>query len=212
MINKNKIISLIDWKKIHGNIPVIVQNNCSGEVLMHAFMNRQAIEQSIETSFVTFYSRTKKRLWKKGETSGNFLKIKKIFLDCDNDCLLILVKPIGKTCHLDKNSCFSSKNNKHIPEFTFLYYLDNLIEHKKNDFNNFSYTNNLFQEGKKRIAQKVGEEAIEVVIAAIEKKNKDLIEESSDLIYHFLVLLHSHNLDLKVIIENLKSRYFIKNK
>ncbi|QCI23673.1 bifunctional phosphoribosyl-AMP cyclohydrolase/phosphoribosyl-ATP diphosphatase HisIE [Buchnera aphidicola (Macrosiphoniella sanborni)] len=192
----------LDWIKTNGMMPVIIQNYSSDEVLMHGYMNKEALLKTQKEGLVTFYSRTKNALWTKGETSGNYLKVIEMSTDCDYDSLLILVKPIGKTCHLGNNSCFSlDKCN-----IDFLFQLENVIEHKKNNYTCDSYTANLYKSGTYRIAQKVGEEAVETILSAVKKDRNEFINESSDLIYHLIVLLHDQDLDLKTIIKNLKKR------
>ncbi|CAL4318976.1 Histidine biosynthesis bifunctional protein HisIE [Buchnera aphidicola (Thelaxes suberi)] len=201
-------IAQINWDKNNNkNVPAIIQNFFSGEVLMHAFMNYEALQKSIEDQEVTINSRTKKRLWKKGETSGNFLKIKKIITDCDCDSLLIMVDPIGPTCHLNNVSCFYSKESSQHSKLFFLHYLDKLIELNKKENNKNSYTYKLFLKGKERIAQKLGEESIETIIASMQNDREKIINESSDLMYHFLVLLHEHNMDIYTIISRLQKRH-----
>ncbi|CAL4319294.1 Histidine biosynthesis bifunctional protein HisIE [Buchnera aphidicola (Protaphis terricola)] len=202
MLNKNKILSKLDWEKNNGIIPTIIQDYLSNEVLMHGYMNQESLLKTYKKGLVTFYSRSKKRLWVKGEISGNFLRVIKITTDCDNDTLLILVEPTGNTCHLDKNSCFSLKNNY----LYFLFELERIIESRKNNNSKNSYTYALYKSGTQRIAQKVGEEAIETILAAMKKDVNELINESSDLIYHLIVLLHDQNLNFNLILENLKQR------
>ncbi|ANF16914.1 phosphoribosyl-ATP pyrophosphatase [Buchnera aphidicola (Schlechtendalia chinensis)] len=199
-----KIIDVdnIDWKKVNNMLPVIIQHSISNEVLMHGFMDKSAFKETQKKNYVTFYSRTKKRLWTKGETSGNYLKVVNMFLDCDKDVLLILVISEGNTCHLNYSNCFKSVQSN----LTFFYHFEKLLESKKVNFSNASYTSRLHSMGINRISQKVGEEAIETVIAAIKKDRKELIEEASDLMYHFLVLLHHCDLDFSSIITNLKER------
>lgn len=201
MLNHKKILN-INWKKVHGLIPCIVQDFLSAEILMHGYMDKDALNMTLENSVVTFYSRTKKRLWTKGETSGNFLKVVDIMLDCDQDSILVLVKPVGQTCHLNNISCFSGVKTC----YTDFFYLEKKLKNKKNINLQESYTTKLHKQGISRIAQKVGEEAVETVIAAINKNKIDIINESSDLIYHLLVLLHNQNLSFKNIINNLKTR------
>ncbi|QJC28534.1 bifunctional phosphoribosyl-AMP cyclohydrolase/phosphoribosyl-ATP diphosphatase HisIE [Enterobacteriaceae endosymbiont of Plateumaris consimilis] len=196
-------INQLNWTKTNGLIPAIIQHKISGQILMHGFFNKESLKKTLKLKKVTFFSRTKNSLWTKGETTGNFLNVKNIISDCDKDSLLILVKPIGKTCHLNTNSCF--KNTK-IPRFTFLYFLENLLEkHKKKDFNN-SYTYNLYKKGTKRISQKVGEEAIETILAANYDNSQEIINETSDLIYHLLVLLRNKNINFSDILKNLQNR------
>ncbi|WP_075431719.1 bifunctional phosphoribosyl-AMP cyclohydrolase/phosphoribosyl-ATP diphosphatase HisIE [Buchnera aphidicola] len=198
----DKNIDKLNWKKINNMVPVIVQHYLSGEILMHGYMNQIALSNTIEKKLLTFFSRTKKRLWTKGELSKNFLHVISIILDCDEDALLVQVKPVGNTCHLDRGSCFKN----HSFSYLFLYQLDNLIESRKNDSLGFSYTKKLYSSGIARIAQKVGEEAIETVIAALENNSINLINEISDLIFHILVLLRERNLSFNNIIKNLKNR------
>ncbi|QFQ31955.1 bifunctional phosphoribosyl-AMP cyclohydrolase/phosphoribosyl-ATP diphosphatase HisIE [Buchnera aphidicola] len=202
MLIKQKKIFKLDWNKTNGMIPTIIQDFLSNEVLMHGYMNQEAFLKTQEERFVTFYSRSKKRLWTKGETSGNFLRVIKIIPDCDNDSLLVLVEPIGNTCHLNQKSCFVLKNNY----LYFLFELERIIEDRKNNNLKNSYTSSLYKSGTQRIAQKVGEEAVETILAAMKKNTKELINEASDLIYHLLVLLHDQNLNFNLIVENLKKR------
>lgn len=206
MLDKKEILKL-NWKKTNGMIPTIVQDHLSNEILMHGYMNKEAFLKTQKEGLVTFYSRTKNRLWTKGETSGNYLKVINITTDCDCDTLLILVSSIGKTCHLGNNSCFSLKSNNS----TFLFSLEKIIEEKKGIQDNPSYTYDLYKSGTTRIAQKVGEEAIETILAAMKKDKNELINEASDLIYHLIVLLHDQNVNLNLVIENLKKRNSIKS-
>ncbi|WP_343192674.1 bifunctional phosphoribosyl-AMP cyclohydrolase/phosphoribosyl-ATP diphosphatase HisIE [Buchnera aphidicola (Taiwanaphis decaspermi)] len=200
---KEKIIEHVDWEKVNNLLPTIIQHNFSGEILMHGYMNKDALQKSISTKLVTFYSRVKKRLWTKGETSGNFLNLIEYSLDCDKDCLLILANPINDTsCHLKKRSCFDPLYSK----ITFLYLLEKKISRIKNNFNHKSYTSQLYKKGVNKIAQKVGEEGVEVAIASVLKDSSNLINEVSDLIYHILVLLQSQNISFFEIISNLKKR------
>ncbi|QCI24210.1 bifunctional phosphoribosyl-AMP cyclohydrolase/phosphoribosyl-ATP diphosphatase HisIE [Buchnera aphidicola (Muscaphis stroyani)] len=202
MLNSKELLQKLNWIKTNGLIPVIIQENLSHEVLMHGYMNQDAFLKTQKDGVVTFYSRTKKRLWTKGETSGNFLKVQKITTDCDYDALLILVKPLDETCHLRKKSCFFLEETP----TAFLFNLEKIIENRKIiDINN-SYTSKLYKSGTHRIAQKVGEEAIETILAAMKKDKNELINESSDLIYHLIVLLHDQDLDFNTVIQNLKMR------
>lgn len=179
-------INDINWKKVQNLIPCIIQDDNDGTVLMHGYMNVEALKVSIQTEKVTFYSRTKKRLWTKGESSKNYLNINKILLDCDNDTLLFLVTPEGNTCHLDRKSCFNYDLNG---KSNFIYKLETIIENRiKNDSKN-SYSNNLLKQKINRVAQKVGEEGVEVALAALSSDIEDIKEESADLIYHLLLLL-----------------------
>ncbi|CAL4042135.1 Histidine biosynthesis bifunctional protein HisIE [Buchnera aphidicola (Tetraneura ulmi)] len=201
LAKKNKLN--VNWKKINGMLPVIIQNYFSGEVLMHGYMDFIALEKTISTKLVTFFSRSKKRLWVKGENSGNFLKVIDYTLDCDNDTLLILSNPIGNTCHLNKKSCFFS-SDKII--FSFLHQLEKIIENKKNKSKKESYTYFLYKSGTSRIAQKLAEEAVETSLASVSNNKEEIINESSDLLYHLLVLLSNQKLTFFDVLKKLKNR------
>ncbi len=193
----------LDWEKVDNLLPVIVQHAVSGEVLMLGYMNQEALSVTQSTGKVTFYSRTKQRLWTKGESSGNFLNVVSITPDCDNDTLLILVNPIGPTCHLGNTSCFHSASS----DWGFLYQLEQLLAERKNADPESSYTAKLYASGTKRIAQKVGEEGVETALAATVNDRFELKNEASDLIYHLLVLLQDQDLNLSAVIENLRQRH-----
>ncbi|MFQ6342200.1 bifunctional phosphoribosyl-AMP cyclohydrolase/phosphoribosyl-ATP diphosphatase HisIE [Campylobacter sp. VTCC 70190] len=195
----------LDWEKVDGLVPVIIQDAKTCEVLMLGFMNEKALEKSLESGKVVFFSRTKNRLWMKGEESGNFLNIVDLSLDCDKDTLLILVNPVGATCHTGDISCFEelSKN----ADFVFLARLEKLIHSRKNADENTSYTAKLFKSGTKRIAQKVGEEGVETALAATAKDKEELICEAADLMYHLGVLLADANLSFSAVISKLKERH-----
>ncbi|AAO26835.1 phosphoribosyl-AMP cyclohydrolase [Buchnera aphidicola str. Bp (Baizongia pistaciae)] len=201
MLKKINFID-INWNKVDNMLPVVIQHNLSGKVLMHGYMNQEALKRTQNEGIVTFYSRTKQRLWTKGETSKNFLYVTDIRLDCDQDALLIFVRPVGKTCHLNHVSCFQVPSEN----LFFLHDLDCMLKFKKHYGLENSYTFNLHKNGVNRIAQKVAEEAIETAISAVSKNKVELINESSDLVYHLLVLLHSYDLDLYDVIKNLKMR------
>lgn len=196
-------LSRLNWEKTQGMMPVIVQHNVSGEVLMHGYMNQDALNKTLQDGNVTFFSRTKNRLWTKGETSGHFLQVVSITPDCDNDTLLVLANPIGPTCHLGTSSCFSPT----APDWTFLYQLEQLLASRKSADPESSYTAKLYASGTKRIAQKVGEEGVETALAATVNDREELTNEASDLIYHLLVLLQDQDLDLSTIISNLRARH-----
>ncbi|MCW0306909.1 bifunctional phosphoribosyl-AMP cyclohydrolase/phosphoribosyl-ATP diphosphatase HisIE [Pantoea ananatis] len=196
-------LSRLNWEKTQGMMPVIVQHNVSGEVLMHGYMNQDALNKTLQDGNVTFFSRTKNRLWTKGETSGHFLQVVSITPDCDNDTLLVLANPIGPTCHLGTSSCFSPA----APDWTFLYQLEQLLASRKSADPESSYTAKLYASGTKRIAQKVGEEGVETALAATVNDREELTNEASDLIYHLLVLLQDQDLDLSTIISNLRARH-----
>lgn len=202
MLNIQEKLSNLNWIKTNGMIPVIIQDYFSNEVLMHGYMNEEALLKTQKDGLVTFYSRSKNRLWTKGEKSGNYLKVIEITTDCDYDTLLILAKPVNNTCHLGNKSCFFLMKSN----ITFLFELEKLIEDRKNKFINNSYTSELYQSGTSHIAQKVGEEAIETILASMKKDKTELINESSDLIYHLIVLLHDQGLNLDLVLNNLKKR------
>lgn len=193
----------LDWQKVDNLMPVIIQHYVSGDVLMLGYMNQSALSQTLASGKVTFYSRTKARLWTKGETSGNFLNVVSISTDCDNDTLLILVDPVGATCHTGSSSCFANAQT----QWGFLYQLEQLIASRKNADPKSSYTAKLYHDGTKRIAQKVGEEGVETALAATVRDTFELKNESADLIYHLLVLLQDQNLSLQDVIEILKARH-----
>lgn len=199
MIDINKI----NFDKMNGLVPVIVTDNITGQVLMLGFMNREAVHKTIAENKVTFYSRSKERLWTKGETSGNYLELIDIKIDCDNDTLLITANPKGNTCHLDQYSCFSLENEN----YKFLKYLDDLIKTRKKELPENSYTTKLFKQGENRIIQKVGEEAIETVIAAKNNDREELINESADLLFHLLVMLNQKEIPFNDVISELEKRH-----
>lgn len=196
-------ISKVDFDKMNGLVPAIVTDNFSGQVLMLGFMNKEAVQKTIDEKKVTFYSRSKERLWTKGETSGNYLNLVDIKLDCDNDTLLISANPQGNTCHLGQYSCFGIEKEN----YKFLKYLDQLIKDRKEKLPENSYTTKLFKEGENRIIQKVGEEAVETVIAAKNNDTEEIINESADLIFHLMVMLNEKNISLSKVIEELSYRH-----
>ena len=196
-------LSRLDWEKTEGMIPAVIQHKVSGEVLMLGYMNAQALEQTLSSGKVTFWSRTKGRLWTKGESSGHFLQVESITPDCDNDSLLILANPIGPTCHTGTSSCFSPASS----DWSFLYQLEQLLASRKSADPDSSYTASLYARGTKRIAQKVGEEGVETALAATVNDRFELTNEASDLIYHLLVLLQDQDLDLSAVINNLRDRH-----
>ena len=193
----------LDWEKTDGLLPVIVQHAVSGEVLMLGYMNQDALAQTEQTGKVTFWSRTKQRLWTKGESSGHFLNVASITPDCDNDTLLLLANPIGPTCHKGTSSCFGDAHH----QWHFLYQLESLLAERKTADPASSYTAKLYASGTKRIAQKVGEEGVETALAATVHDKHELTNEASDLMYHLLVLLQDQDLNLGTVIDNLKARH-----
>lgn len=184
----------LDFSKGDGLIPVIIQDYLNYQVLMLGYMNKEAFDKTQKDGIVTFFSRSKQRLWTKGETSGNFLHVKSIETDCDNDTLLIKIKPDGHVCHNGTTSCFGEEDIK-----GFLYKLENTIDERVEEASEDSYTFSLFKKGINKIAQKVGEEAVETVIEAKDENLKLLTNEASDLIYHLLIMLRYKNLSLKDI-------------
>jgi phosphoribosyl-ATP pyrophosphohydrolase/phosphoribosyl-AMP cyclohydrolase len=203
MMTENDL-SRLDWDKVDHLMPAVVQHADSGQVLMLGYMNRDALIKTMQSGHVTFFSRTKQRLWTKGETSGHFLNVVEITPDCDNDTLLVLAHPIGPTCHLGNNSCFVSEGQ---PALAFVSELEALLSERKEASPDSSYTARLYAKGTKRIAQKVGEEGVEVALAAMAKDRDELINESADLLYHLLVLLQNEGLSLKEVAACLQARH-----
>ncbi|EEG83942.1 phosphoribosyl-ATP diphosphatase [Proteus penneri ATCC 35198] len=200
----SETLAQLDWEKVDNLMPVIIQNAISGDVLMLGYMNKEALDVSLKSGNVTFYSRTKQRLWTKGETSGNFLKLVNIYPDCDNDTLLILANPIGPTCHNGTESCFAPAQS----QWGFLYELENILRERKKASPDSSYTARLYASGTKRIAQKkVGEEGVETALAATVNDKEELRNEASDLLYHLMVLLQDQSLSLSDVISCLQERH-----
>lgn len=196
-------IEQLDWQKNAGLIPAIVQHAISGEVLMLGYMNQAAIEATLSSQKVTFFSRSKQRLWTKGETSQNYLHLVDMNTDCDQDTLLVLAHPDGPTCHTGSNSCFPNSQT----ELGFLYQLEQLIASRKHENASSSYTARLYASGTKRIAQKVGEEGVETALAAMANDTDEVINETSDLIYHLLVLLQNQGISLSDVVQCLVKRH-----
>jgi len=193
----------VDFEKGDGLVPAIIQDAATNKVLMLGYMNEAALKKTQEEQRVTFFSRTKQRLWTKGETSGNFLNVVSIAEDCDEDTLLIKVKPVGPVCHTGADTCFEETNRSD----NFLLHLEQVIQDRRDNPSEKSYTTSLFKKGINKVAQKVGEEAVELVIEA-KDDNKDLfMGEAADLMYHYLVLLAAKNFELKEVIEVLKQRH-----
>ena len=195
----------IDFTKNAENlIPAIIQDNETKTVLMLGYMNQEALDTTLETQKVTFFSRSKNRLWTKGEESGNFLNLVSIKNDCDNDTLLIQVNPVGPTCHTGSDTCWQEENNS---SYSFLSKLENTIQERKdNATSEKSYVASLFEKGINKIAQKVGEEAVEVVIEAKDNNNDLFLSESADLLFHYLILLQAKGFKLNDVVEVLKNR------
>lgn len=192
----------IDFSKGDGLVPVVIQDAQTLEVLMLGYMNEEAWKKTEAEKKVTFFSRSKNRLWTKGEESGNFLHVVSSHLDCDQDTILLLVNPAGPTCHTGSRSCFKTDFNQN-----FLFQLERIIQHRIDFPSDESYVNRLRGRGINKIAQKVGEEAVETVIAALRETDMDFINESSDLLFHLLVLLKEKGMGLETIAKNLESRH-----
>ncbi len=191
----------IDFEKGDGLVPVIIQHNSTLQVLMLGYMNKEAFKKTEKEKKVTFYSRSKKRLWTKGEESGNFLFVKEIEIDCDNDTILIKAIPVGPTCHKGTTSCFGTETSK-----GFLYKLENTISKRIDDNDLNSYTNQLYRRGINKVAQKVGEEALELVIEAKDNDADLFKNEAADLMYHYLILLKAKGFNMNDIEETLMNR------
>ena len=194
----------LDFQKVGGLIPAIIQDNDTNKVLMLGYMNEESLAKTKEIGKVTFYSRTKQRLWTKGEESGNFLNVVSIVDDCDHDTLLIKVNPVGPVCHKGTDTCFNEKNKE---EVMFFKYLQHFIEKRFKEMPEGSYTTSLFESGVNRMAQKVGEEAIESVIEACNGTDERLIYESADMLYHLIVLLTSKGLSIEDLSIELQKRH-----
>lgn len=200
------LVERIDWQKVDGLIPAIVQDFDSSQVLMMGYMNPEALEVTLTTKQVTFYSRSKQRLWTKGETSGHVLQLRNLALDCDQDTLLVKVNPIGPTCHTGTTTCWDDDSQEE-SQMVWLHQLEQLLAARQSADPESSYTASLYASGTKRIAQKVGEEGVEVALAAATGDKAELISESADLIYHLLVLLQDQGLALSDVIDKLKQRH-----
>ena len=196
----------IEWEKVGGLVPAIVQDYQSSQVLMMGYMNPAALEKTGETGQVTFFSRTKERLWTKGETSGNVLQLQNIALDCDSDTLLVKVNPIGPTCHTGTTTCWDGDKQQE-SQMVWLHQLEQLLAARKDADPESSYTASLYARGTKRISQKVGEEGVEVALAATSGDKAELVCESADLIYHLMVLLQDQGLSMNDVVNKLKERH-----
>ncbi|HKI44673.1 MAG TPA: bifunctional phosphoribosyl-AMP cyclohydrolase/phosphoribosyl-ATP diphosphatase HisIE [Balneolales bacterium] len=200
----------IDFKKGNGLVPAIIQHYATGQVLMLGYMNEDAVKQTVELGQVTFYSRSKKRLWTKGETSGNYLNMVSMQKDCDSDTLLVLADPQGPTCHTGETSCFHEQEFRPFAkaaDYSFLKELQDLLYQRKEELPENSYTSSMFKKGLNRIAQKVGEEGVETVIAALAESEEAFIYEASDLIFHLQLLLTEKGLRLDDLVRELERRH-----
>lgn len=198
-----------DFEKMGGLVPAIVQDADTRKVLMLGFMNEEAYQKTIDTKKVTFYSRTRQKLWTKGETSGNFLNMVSMAIDCDNDTLLIQVHPVGPVCHTGTDTCWGDTNKA---DLNFLSSLQDLIELRKAEMPEGSYTAKLFGEGVNRMAQMVGEEALSTLIASTHGSNEQVLAEAADLVYHLMVLLSSKNMRIEDVVAELYKRRSNANK
>lgn len=194
----------LDFEKMNGLIPAIIQDNYTQKVLMLGFMNKEAYEKTMETGKVTFFSRTKNRLWTKGEESGNFLHVVSVKADCDNDTLLIMVHPEGPVCHKGTDTCWGDKNEQDI---MFLKELQDFIDRRRQEMPEKSYTTSLFNSGVNKMAQKVGEEAVETILEACNGTDERLIYEGADLLYHLIVLLTYKGYSIEDLARELKERH-----
>lgn len=193
----------IDFEKYSdGLVPAIVQDAETQKVLMLGFMNAEAFKKMKDTELVTFFSRSRQTLWTKGETSGNFLQVKEILIDCDSDTILIKVIPAGAVCHTGADTCFDEKNEN----ADFLFELEKIVNDRKTNSQENSYTSKLFAKGINKIAQKVGEEAVELIIEAKDENDELFKSEAADLLYHFTILLAAKNISLNEVLEILKNR------
>jgi len=201
---KQEQLQSLDWAKVDNLMPVVVQNKTSGKVLMLGYVNQESLAATLESGKMTFFSRTKQRLWCKGESSGNFLNVIEISADCDKDTLLAIVDPVGPTCHLGTETCFKGEQQ---PALSFIADLEKIIKSRKGAAPESSYTASLYARGTKRISQKVGEEGVEVALAAMAKDMDELTCESADLLYHLIVLLQNEGLTLADVAAKLEERH-----
>lgn len=208
MSDNLRIINMeLDFDKLSGLIPAVIQDDKSDKVLMLGFMNEEAFRKTIDSGLVTFYSRTRKKLWTKGEESGNYLQVKEVLPDCDGDTLLIKAHPLGPVCHTGRDTCFNEPNTGNV---AFLSTLQDLIHLRKKDMPEDSYTAKLFRAGVNKIIQKVGEETIELLIEAKDENDELLLNETADLLYHLLVLLSARERDIRDVVAVLEERHLKK--
>lgn len=203
-------IATLAWNKNDGLLPAIVQDALSGRVLMLGYMNAESLNMTLQQGKVTFFSRSKQRLWTKGETSGNYLHLVKVLKDCDNDTLLVLADPDGPTCHTGSESCFGEQDMPEAVQFAFLTKLESVIAQRIAQQPDGSYTARIWSQGPTRMAQKVGEEGVEVALAAVTQADDRLVSESADLIFHLALLLKSRNLSLAEVVAELAKRHAAK--
>jgi phosphoribosyl-AMP cyclohydrolase / phosphoribosyl-ATP pyrophosphohydrolase len=203
-------IDTLDFTKGDGLLPAVVQHARTGAVLMVGYMNREAFRETLSRRHVVFFSRSKERLWEKGETSGHFLELADIRTDCDRDALLVTATPVGPVCHVGTATCFGDESLTAGERFAFLAFLESVIEQRIAGAPQGSYTARLFAEGPKRVAQKVGEEGLEVALAAVAETDDKVVSESADLVFHLLVLLRSRGLSFESVVAELQSRHAAK--
>lgn len=203
-------VESLDWSKGDGLLPAVVQDARTGKVLMLGYMNREALRSTLGEKRVTFYSRSKQRLWTKGETSGNFLHLVDAVADCDNDTILVTATPDGPTCHDGTDSCFGDEVGTTASKLSFLSQLESVIEQRVSARPEGSYTARLWAEGPTRMAQKVGEEGVEVALAAVTQTPDKLIGEAADLLFHLTLLLKSRQLSLSDVVAELERRHAAK--
>jgi len=203
LVTSNNINELA-WQKMGNMIPAIIQHAATGAILMQGYMSQESLAATFESGKATFFSRSKQALWVKGETSGNFLNVKQVLTDCDNDSLLIACMPIGPSCHLGTESCFPEQK---LTQQNFLSQLEQVIDSRRSDDPKESYTAHLFSRGTTKMAQKVGEEGVEVALAAVAETKEDLLGECADLFYHTLVLLADQNIELSEVMSVLQKRH-----
>ena len=198
-------INQINFEKMNGLVPAVVQDVSTLKLLMVGFMNEQALQQTITSRKVTFFSRTKNKLWTKGEESGNFLKVIELYADCDDDTILVKADPAGPVCHTGADTCFFEENNER--GIGFITYLQDLIDKRRAEMPEGSYTTELFNKGTAAIAQKVGEEAVETLIGSLTGDDENFLYESADLLYHLIVLLSDKGYRIEDVAEELKRRH-----
>jgi phosphoribosyl-ATP pyrophosphohydrolase/phosphoribosyl-AMP cyclohydrolase len=200
-------VATIDFDKGHGLVPAIVQDADTGAVLMLAYMNREALEQTLARKRAVFFSRSKQRLWEKGETTGHTLDVVDVVSDCDNDTLLVTARPRGPACHNGTLTCFGDESRSAAGELAFLAKLEGVIEQRASERPENSYTARLLDKGIARVAQKVGEEGVELALAGVGDTNDKVVEESADLLFHLLVLLRARGVALRDVVQKLESRH-----
>jgi phosphoribosyl-ATP pyrophosphohydrolase/phosphoribosyl-AMP cyclohydrolase len=207
---KGRSLDRLDWGKGDGLLPAIVQDARTGRVLMLGYMNQESLQRTLDTRRAVFFSRSRKQLWTKGETSGHFLEVVDVSADCDDDTILVLAHPTGPTCHKGTESCFATARQPDATQLAFLASLEATIARRIAESPEGSYTARLYASGIGRIAQKVGEEGVETALAAVTRDDRELLGECADLLYHLLVLLKARNLSFEQVVQELGSRHASK--